>query len=393
MKTVNHKSLILSCILVILLTSVSPVMAYPPDNAAVLYYRSFLIMKEPGEDLNKMLTDLRKGSIKPNDEIRQHLQQNQSVIELLETASNIPNCDWGRDISEGFDLLMPELSKLRQMAFMLIADAQVLSEKGDYKTALKRCLTVHKMSRHVGDDLLISYLVGVALNTTANERTKEILSGMPGDLETLTLLKNQIFEISNKATTIKAAISKEKEICLQEMRKEKIDTILQALKDEYIDSLIPKDSADRIRKADEEFFRASREYYMGFMTGVQAALDLPYPQSRNRLDELNEKAKKDVAENPAAILTASLSSAVGKISSIEVRNKTFFNANIAAIDIYIVKAKTGRLPDTLPADLPRDLYSGKDFEYEKTKDGFILRCRGRDLDKDEIHQYEFKVPK
>jgi hypothetical protein len=74
-------------------------------------------------------------------------------------------------------------------------------------------------------------------------------------------------------------------------------------------------------------------------------------------------------------------------------SKTLFNAIIAAVEIYIVKAKTSRLPDTLPAGLPRDLFSGKDFEYEKTKDGFILRCRGKDLDKDEFYQYEFKVPK
>lgn len=393
MKSANHKSLILTCISGILFTLVSPAIAYPPDNAAVLYYRAILIHKEPGKDLGDMLSDFRKGQIKQNDEITQYLQQNQRVIELLETASDIQNCDWGRDISEGFELLLPELSKFRQMAFMLIAEAQVLSEKGDYKTALKRCLTIHKMGRHVGDDLIISYLVGVALNILAHERTQEILSDMPGDMETLTWLKNEIFDISNKAASIKAALNKEKEICLHDICKENIDTILQTLEDEYIASLTPKDSVEKIRKADEEFFRASREYYSNFMTSAQIALDLPYPLSHKRLDELNEKAKQDVEKNPAAILTASLSPAVSKISSIGIRDKTFFNAIIAAVDIYIIKAKTGRLPDTFPAGLPRDLFSGKDFEYEKTKDGFILHCRSKDLDKDEIFKYEFKVPK
>jgi hypothetical protein len=51
------------------------------------------------------------------------------------------------------------------------------------------------------------------------------------------------------------------------------------------------------------------------------------------------------------------------------------------------------LPESLPAGLPKDLFSGEDFEYEKTKDGFVLRSRRKDLDRDEIHQYEFKVPK
>jgi len=45
----------------------------------------------------------------------------------------------------------------------------------------------------------------------------------------------------------------------------------------------------------------------------------------------------------------------------------------------------------LPAGLPGDLFSGKDFKYKKTTEGFTLRCQGKDLSKDEIYKYEFKV--
>jgi hypothetical protein len=43
--------------------------------------------------------------------------------------------------------------------------------------------------------------------------------------------------------------------------------------------------------------------------------------------------------------------------------------------------------------LPKDLFSGEDFEYEKKDDGFVLRCRAKDLGKDKIHEYEFKLKK
>ena len=216
---------------------------------------------------------------------------------------------------------------------------------------------------------------------------------MPEDLQTLTWLRSQLVEIASGSTTAKAAINKEAKIAVLEIRKDKIDTILQALDDEYVARLIPKDSAKTIREAADVFFSASRAYYTNYMTGAQAALDLPYPQAYKRLDELNEKTKTDAAENPAAILTAALAPAIAKVCGVETKSKTFFNVIMAAVDIYTAKAKTGRLPDSLDAGSSRDLFSGKDFEYEKTKDGFILRCRGRDLDKDEIHQYEFKVPK
>jgi len=392
MKTVNQKTFVKTvCIVLITLTFVSEVHAYPPDNAAVLYYKAFLILKEPSEEVQKMMTDLRDGKIKPNDEIRQYLQENRYAIEFVETAAGVQNCDWGYDISKGFDVLLPELSKIRKMAFLLTDKAQILAEEGDYKAALDKCLTIHKMARHVGDRLIISYLVGNALNALANKRIEDILSQMPDDVETLTWLKNKIYDITSRALTLKGTMSSEKEVAIQQIRKENINTILDELGD--VPDGMSKESIEKVRNGDEEFFRASREYYSNFVTSVQVALDLPYPESHKQLKQLSEKVEKQAADNPATILSAALWPAAAKICTLEVRAGTHFNALKAAIDIYIVKAKTGRLPETLPAGLPRDLYSGKDFEYEKIKDGFILRCQGKDLDKDEIFKYEFKVPK
>ena len=53
--------------------------------------------------------------------------------------------------------------------------------------------------------------------------------------------------------------------------------------------------------------------------------------------------------------------------------------------------KTGKVPKDLPEGLPKDLFSGKDFGYERTGTGFVLRCQGRDLKDDKVHTYEFKV--
>ena len=76
-----------------------------------------------------------------------------------------------------------------------------------------------------------------------------------------------------------------------------------------------------------------------------------------------------------------------------IQSETSSNALKTALEIYIIAAQTGQLPDSLPGGLPQDLFSGKDFEYEKTSEGFILRCQGKELGKDEIHEYEFKVKK
>jgi hypothetical protein len=106
-----------------------------------------------------------------------------------------------------------------------------------------------------------------------------------------------------------------------------------------------------------------------------------------------EKLALESKKNPHAVLTGMLMPALNKCLSLDVRIRTHFNAVITALDLYVARAKTGRLPDALPQNALKDLFSGKDFEYEKTAHGFVLRCRGKDLDKDEIYQYEFKVKK
>jgi hypothetical protein len=390
----NQKSICVICIFLSVTLSSSAVFGFLPDNAAVLYLRAFIVYEEPdNEDLSKMITDLQDGKIKPNDQIRQFFKKNRPVIELVTTASQIPECDWGRDHSKGFDLMMPELATVRKLAFMLVADSKVYLNDGDYKTSLERCLTIHRMARHVGNDLIISNLVGTAMNSLANKHIKIILSEMPADVETLEWLKNQMLDISAKTPSLISAIVNESKIAEREMRKKTVDAILKDPGQEDLLKTIPREIIEKVRNGDEEFFERSRKYYMDFIASVKAAFTLPYEDAYRELNKLNERITKEAATKPETFYTSHMSPYVTRLCTNEMLFKTNLNAVNAAIEIYILKAKSGELPDKLPAGLPKDLFSDKDFEYEKTDDGFILRCRGKDLSKNKIHEYEFKVKK
>ncbi|MBN2180580.1 MAG: hypothetical protein JW715_01605 [Sedimentisphaerales bacterium] len=387
-------------------------LGFPTDNAAVLYLRAFIVYEEPdNENLSKMITDLQDGKIKPNDQIRQYLEKNRTVIELVTTASQIPDCDWGRDHSKGFDLMMPELATVRKLAFMLVADSKVYLNDGDYKTSLERCITIHRMARHISDDLIISNLVGIAMHSLANKHIKIILSEMPADVEVLEWLKNQMLEISGKSPSLISAIKSEAEISAREMRKENVNKLLDYVNTEDIKVVrkadaditpsegraeekkkkVYEENVEKLRNGDEEYFSQSRKYYMDFISSVKAAFALPYEDAYRELEKLNETITKDADTNPTAFLTSHMSPMISKLCTNEMVFKTNFNAVNAAIEIYILKAKTGKLPDKLPEGLPKDLFSGKDFIYEKTGDGFVLKCQGKDLQKEKIHEYEFKV--
>jgi hypothetical protein len=108
---------------------------------------------------------------------------------------------------------------------------------------------------------------------------------------------------------------------------------------------------------------------------------------------MDEELTRDFEKNLDANLTVSLAPPWHKIYIQSIGLGTHFNAIRAAIEIYILKAKAGKLPDTLPAGLPGDLFSGKALEYERDKEGFILRCRGNGLGRDDMIEYQFKVKK
>ncbi|UCE46246.1 MAG: hypothetical protein JSW47_11545 [Phycisphaerales bacterium] len=338
-----------------------------------------------------MMTNLRKGKIRPNDQIRQCLDENRHVIEFAETAADIRECDWGHDISKGLDVLVPELSRLRLTAFMLTAKAHILAQEGDQRASLAKFLTIHKMARHVGDSLLLSYLVNIGLNGLASNHIQHLLSTMPQDLETLLWLRSQMIAVSVDTPSIKVAMAREKEISMQEIREEKIENFLKIRGDDFAGDKTKAAAVEKVRRGDAKFFRDNRQYYAGVMDDVIAAMDLPYQQAHRRLQELTARIEEDVKTNQSAIMATLLTPASCRVHTLGTKSDTLFNATRAAIEIYVVRAKTGRLPDRLPANLPKDLFSGEDFEYSKRKDGFTLRCRGKDLDEGEAYQYEFEV--
>ncbi len=357
--------------------------AYPPDNAAVLYHRAFLLTEEPSDEVDTMLGQLRKGEIEVNNKIREYIDKHREVIRYAMDASDIEFCDWGLDMSEGFNLRTPELAKMRQLSYLLLADTSIHTADGDTMGALNRCLAIHGIGRHVGEQVLIFYLVGVTMNQVANEAIINVLSSRAVDTETLTWLKRKLMQISTKSVSIKSALANETQMSAREFCKERMDMM--------ITGGIIVAYAEKLREADDEFFAGSRDYYLEFAAKSQKAMDLPYAEAIGRLNKLNLDVVRDTSKNDKALLTAMLKPAITSLFSKEANKQSSFNSLIAAIEVYIIKAKTGSLPDKLPAGLPKDMFSGEDFEYEITADGFILRCRAKDLVKDEVYQHEFEI--
>jgi len=378
-----------------LLILTSPAFAYPPDpdNAALLYYQSYIAYEKADDTMQEMVADLARGKIEPNERTKKYIENCRGAINLAVAAAEIPNCNWGLKYSDGFTMLLSHLAQTRKLVFIIGAETRILAAEGDYRQALERCLTLRKISQHMGDETIISLLVAKALEKMADNHIQYLLGDMPQDLQTLTWLKNQLAIIETRTLSSKATLNYERELSLEHMHLDKLKELIEIV----IGEPLAPDSkeAEQLRNVDQALIDKNRDYYINHMDALQTILSTPmtYEKAYNELKKLNEQLKKEVAENTAATITSIVAPAYQKVYNIEIRETTFSNAVRAAVEIYIQKTKTGQLPEELPAGLPKDLFSGKDFKYEKTTDAFVLSCRGKDLEKDETYKYEFKVKK
>ena len=384
MKTVTANKLTrLTIFILTLLILTPPVFAYPPDpdNAALLYYQAYISYEKADDTMEHMVVDLSKGKIEPNERIKKYIESCRTAIDLAAAATEIPNCNWGLKYSDGISINLAHLAQTRKLVFLITAETRILAAEGDYQKAINRCLTVHKIGKHVGDDTPISFLVSMAIDKVVASRIQDILAEMTPDLETLAWLKAKLAEVPFKTPSLRVAMRSEKECFSSEMRVDKRDKLIDLCSGPGEVGDLDKTALKRLTEGDEVFFGKNRDYYIKHMNSLDEVLEssMPYAEVYSRLKQLNEKPGKEIADNPAATLTSLLTPAFGRIYSIEIRTKTISNALRTAVEIYMIKAKSGKLPDSLPAGLPGDLFSGTDFKYEKTADGFALRCQGEEF--------------
>jgi hypothetical protein len=374
-----------------------------PDNAALLYYQAFCVYEKPDDSMKDMVGDLAKGKIEPNPTITKYVEGCRPAIKLAASAGALGKCDWGMKYSDGLDAQARYLAETKMLTYIILADARIALLQDDYDLAIQRCLTARKLAIDVGQDpLTIGYLVEKAIEKLTNKCIQEILSANVMDLQTLQQLEDRLDELDRRIKPVEFFLETEQEVMAMYITPERIRDLLPYINPESLPRLVNASDDTRecilnyVRNADEQFCQKNLVYFNNYWSEIFSALKLPYLQAYNELKELGKKYLEnynDCQENPDAIMTILLGPAWDKLYNDGIESETFSNAVKTALEIYKIAAQTGQRPDSLPAGLPKDMFSGKDFEYEKKDDGFVLRCQGKDMEEDKIHEYEFKVKK
>jgi len=387
----NGKSRVIYVSTVLLTLNVA-VLSQPPDNAALLYYQAFLLYEEPNETMDKILTGFRNGEIGSNEAITKYIEKNRRVIDLVVRAADVSQCDWGYDYSQ--EVMRPNLNPLKRIFGLLTAEAKWLIEQGNYVTALDRCVTMRKIALHASNEALLSWTFGNTMNSRTNVIIEDVLGLMPPDAGELDRLKSRLIQTQARFPSLVSSLVNETQLNVATMQKNRVQPLL----DMYEGSLgghLLEPMLERIPNGDDTFFKKNREYYIRAMATFIEALEsgLPYTRMCIRLDELPKRWSKDAEDNPDATLTSLSLPPITGIYHSMVKQHTHLNAIMTAINLYIIKARMGQLPDSLPADSPCGLFSDEPFAYVKTTEGFYLRCQGKDKPRsqDGILEYQFKV--
>jgi hypothetical protein len=391
MRRANHNHWLSAAIVaagLVISWAASPVRAVippDPDNAALLYYQAFISLGDLDKETRDHIGEVARGTVAPNEKTREYIEKCRGAITLADAAKDLRVCQWGMRYSQGFEAVMPYLAQMRFLAHVLLADARVRALDGDSKGALERCLQMGTFARHIGDDTLISYLVGVAVQRTGYQCMDDIIGSAAKDAELLQWLKNKLVTAGGAGLSPATSLKIEMEIALDMMQMGKLDKLAAVLKDsEY------PDMAKFVASADEPAMERARQLYSGYLTSALAILggSKPYEQAHRELTaSISGLEAKDLASAVVQFVMPGLASTLSARTSIEAQA----NATKAAVEICLKRAETGRLPEVLPAGLPKDPFSGQDFQYERTGTGFVLRCRAKDLSKDKTYEYAFTV--
>jgi hypothetical protein len=139
-----------------------------PGNAALAYARATRLMiqnAEWTEHANQIAQWLNLSLDQfPVQEATALLAQHRPALDQVMKASLHEHCDWQIPIRrEGSAALLPHLSEMRSAARLLALDIRLSIREGRLDDAIEQLRAGLTMARHVGDDLLISGLVGAAI--------------------------------------------------------------------------------------------------------------------------------------------------------------------------------------------------------------------------------------
>ncbi len=352
--------------------------ALPPDpeNAALLYYQAFHYLPDI-HDLPRTMALWDYDNAEPDNQLNEYLEEGSEAIRLVDDASKLSNCMWGVQYSRGCFYNID----MQYLTLLLHADMYVSVADQDYQAALKRCLIARRYSEHLGSmNTDFGYSISITTDLTALGCLQYILGVLPPDEDMLTSLQGQLLlggSPKSPASTMRTMF----EMTLQAMLND--ERTMDEIRRQFQESERDDNELGCIQlPTDEELLAYARQIASEFVNSALRIIGSNHPLEKSHAEiqaliaNMRKKAGNDYAVNT---LVGALDFTINSLFSLAIDHVAHLNATKTAIEVYLLVAQNGQLPEVLPHNLYKDPFSGEDFEYEITEEGFILRARAKNL--------------
>ncbi|MBL7188732.1 MAG: hypothetical protein ISS70_20595 [Phycisphaerae bacterium] len=345
-------------------------------NAALLYYQAFIALPELGQVIDAKLSEVRGGREEPDAQVRIFLGMCLPAVEMFRAASRVPQCTWGvvPDNQVNRDSLH---RKWGNLSLVLLADARTLAADGKFYAALEQCLTMRRFARHLAEEPELS-IFSEGRDQLALSTARDILGIIPLDVDILVWFRNELAEVPGPRLSSAEDMLKTHELNIMQTNPDN----LGYLKEQAVQEAEGEQAKEDIRNlTNEEFLSRVREAFAHFADPICRILDseMAYEQKNSQLlrfiDESEKKASPDPVVKAVTAIVTSIIPLIDREYRAELAHAAHVSGLRAAVEIYLVLAKAGRLPEELPEHLPKDPFTGRDFVYEITDEGFALRCQ------------------
>jgi len=373
----------------------------PPDDAASVYYQAFDLLPEHSQAEYWAIDAALRGA-EPNEVARDYLARAREAIEAAEAATQVRACLWDIESHvEGDDLFMIG-SQLREISFVIEVDARACAVDGDGRPALEKCLSLRRLAAHIRPEGDVGYLLSAALDGRALLCVRYVLGTMAPEPDTLVWLQGQLGNVQGEPLSPGLAMEvtfadfiRLYEANLESVSQWRVNTVARVEDDALKDELSALTEAEILQLG-----RQSYERYLASVHRMMAS-ERAYRQNHGDIVQAKEALIEQAVAGDSVDLFRGANTAVVALYDLYTRRKANFNAVRAAIEIYLLWIDNNTLPEALPPDLPKDPFSGSDFEYEITDAGFLLRCRQGEIEEgatppqspEIIWAYEFKLAK
>jgi hypothetical protein len=342
-----------------------PAATDPSANAALQYWQAFAQMPSLDQEQQKLLEDWGK----VEDWYKQPLSPeaeklvaaaNTSLM-YLHRGAQMPHCDWGLDYGDGISMLLPHLTKSRDLARLAALRARIELEKGHYKQARGDLAAIMGLARHVGrDPIMICLLVQYGLEGMV----VDLVAPYVLDIKAPPDQAVAMFQALPKAATLEESIKSEKFHMAR--------WIIKKLRDEearqpgagralWLNLLEGPDVPDSVKQIELQKGIELMEKMLPVYDEMARLVVLPNDQFDAQYPAFKQKTK---SENP---LAGTLLPAIDQLRAKDQRSQ----ARLAMLLAAVAVAAEGQ--DKLKEI--KDPFGSGPFEYKALDQGFELRSK------------------